>query len=414
VVTYVTLCGKPPFYGSPMTQLKNMKAEVFPFTKGVWVTASDEMKDFIRSLLKADPKERLKLDELSSHPWLASPESKADITEAILTKSLEFTRVLSNLEQFSHAPNFFSICCASVARQLDYRSLKHIHEFFCRIDKNGDGFITPTEFKDAFREVFGEDSLEYQDSGETFHRLDLDASGVITYTEFCAGGLGENMFSQEHVLWAAFKTFDLTDDGQVSKTELQQVLSRADVHQVWTPAVCEAVAKDVFEDISPKGTIDHITFNDWLKIMREYALAVNSQSPRRISKSENLLQMELGNFRRNSKDSKDRDSERQDRDSESDETTHTDSRRPTSSFGLSDYALGVIQDNSRSSTHSRSHSSEKGKRSKQSSSESRVSAPASSEAPAAPAAAPAPAPAATGPPPPRRTLLQRLACCSSP
>jgi calcium-dependent protein kinase len=293
VVTYVTLSGKPPFYGSPMAQLRNMKAEVYPFTKGIWLTTSDDAKDFIRSLLKADPKDRLNLDEIVRHPWLQRPETVGDMTEQMMIKSMEFSRVLSNLEQFSHAPSFFSICCASVARQLDCRSLRHIHEIFCEVDKNGDGFITHVEFQDAVRDVFGEESQEYMDSFDTFQRLDLDNSGVITYTEFCAGALGENMFSQEHVMWAAFKSFDLTDNGQVSKQELQQVLARGDVNEVWTPVVCEAVARDVIEEFSPNHKADYITFEDWLKMMREYSMRHRYESPRRISKTEHSMELDL-------------------------------------------------------------------------------------------------------------------------
>ncbi|CAJ1430967.1 unnamed protein product [Effrenium voratum] len=120
---------------------------------------------------------------------------------------------------------------------------------------------------------------------EIFSYLDLDGSGrLITYTEFCAAGLGEDGFQDEHVLWSAFKTFDIHDDGQISKEELRQVLQRADITQVWTANVCEEVAQEVVQ-VFGSSDGDSINFEEWLDLMRECSARHNEVSPRRFSQS---------------------------------------------------------------------------------------------------------------------------------
>mmetsp|Transcript_64765 Transcript_64765/g.144008 ORF Transcript_64765/g.144008 Transcript_64765/m.144008 type:complete len:255 (+) Transcript_64765:380-1144(+) len=181
---------------------------------------------------------------------------------------------------------FFSFCVASVARQLDHRSLSSIRDAFFMLDKNCDGILDMDELREGYAMVFhpdDPDSVSEAEVQEIFSYLDLDGSGRITYTEFCAAGLGEDGYQDEHVLWSAFKTFDIHDDGQISKEELRQVLQRADITQVWTSGVCEEVAEEVVE-IFGSGS-DSINFDEWLALMRESSARHNEMSPKRFGTS---------------------------------------------------------------------------------------------------------------------------------
>jgi len=263
VVTYVMLCGKPPFWGNYSEQLKRMSHEQYPMKDQTWQQISPEAKVLIRGLLKADPKKRLPLDAVLNHPWLRNCTAKMDKDIA--------SQVLQNMRNFSNTSQFFSICVASVARQLDHRSLRDVHTVFCEMDTNGDGVLELSEVKAGFKKIFGENSDELRDVEEVFARLDLDASGTLDYTEFCAAGIGERVSTQEHVLWAAFKAFDIhDDDGKITKQEIEQVLQSADVNKVWTKEVCEEVSREIFDkgDRDGDGSLD---FEEWLKLMREAA-----------------------------------------------------------------------------------------------------------------------------------------------
>jgi len=72
VITYVLLCGYPPFYApsQPLLFEKIINAD-YDFPEPEWTHISDTAKEFIKNLLLLDPKKRLTVDECLNHPFLA-------------------------------------------------------------------------------------------------------------------------------------------------------------------------------------------------------------------------------------------------------------------------------------------------------------------------------------------------------
>ncbi|XP_057212925.1 calcium/calmodulin-dependent protein kinase type 1 isoform X2 [Triplophysa rosa] len=72
VITFILLCGYPPFYDDNDTQLYKliMKAE-YEFDSPYWDDISDSAKDFILHLLQKDPAERFDGDQALQHPWIS-------------------------------------------------------------------------------------------------------------------------------------------------------------------------------------------------------------------------------------------------------------------------------------------------------------------------------------------------------
>lgn len=265
VVTYVMLCGKPPFWGNYNEQLRRMKRETFPMSDSTWQQISRPAKELIRGLLRADPKQRMKLEDVLRNPWLRLQDSHAGMDTRIASQ------VLMNLRQFSRTSQFFSICVASVARQLDHRSLRDVHKVFSEMDTNGDGVLELHEVREGFQKFFGKESAQVKDVEQVFARLDLDGSGVIDYTEFCAAGIGERVSLEEDVLWAAFKAFDVQDDdGRITKDEITQVLRSVDINKLWTAEVCQDVAEEIFANFDQNGD-GSLDFEEFVKLMRECA-----------------------------------------------------------------------------------------------------------------------------------------------
>jgi len=71
VITYILLCGFPPFYNEKIQELfeQIMKAQ-FDFPEDYWEDISDDAKDFISKILVVDPKKRLTSAQALDHPWL--------------------------------------------------------------------------------------------------------------------------------------------------------------------------------------------------------------------------------------------------------------------------------------------------------------------------------------------------------
>jgi len=71
VITYVVLCGFPPFYGKTQAHLfeKILNAD-YDFPDPEWTNISEEAKDFIRHLLVLDIEKRYTTQQCLGHPWL--------------------------------------------------------------------------------------------------------------------------------------------------------------------------------------------------------------------------------------------------------------------------------------------------------------------------------------------------------
>jgi calcium/calmodulin-dependent protein kinase I len=72
VITYILLCGFPPFYNEKLQELfeQIMRAD-YDFPEDYWCDISDEAKDFISKLLVVDPKKRMTAKEALEHSWLS-------------------------------------------------------------------------------------------------------------------------------------------------------------------------------------------------------------------------------------------------------------------------------------------------------------------------------------------------------
>jgi serine/threonine protein kinase len=72
VTLYVMLCGYEPFYGETEKELieANKKADI-DFPEADWKGASDDARDLVLKMTKADPRERLTAKEALQHPWMA-------------------------------------------------------------------------------------------------------------------------------------------------------------------------------------------------------------------------------------------------------------------------------------------------------------------------------------------------------
>mmetsp|Transcript_80919 Transcript_80919/g.148417 ORF Transcript_80919/g.148417 Transcript_80919/m.148417 type:complete len:329 (-) Transcript_80919:47-1033(-) len=74
VLLYVVLSGTMTSWvgGTFWETLRAKKNEDFPMTSSAWSEISPDAKDLIKSLLKANPQERLSIQDVLLHPWLTT------------------------------------------------------------------------------------------------------------------------------------------------------------------------------------------------------------------------------------------------------------------------------------------------------------------------------------------------------
>ncbi|XP_012589647.1 PREDICTED: calcium/calmodulin-dependent protein kinase type 1G-like [Condylura cristata] len=71
VITYILLCGYPPFYEDSESKLfEKIKDGSYEFESPFWDDISESAKDFICHLLEKDPEARYTCEKALRHPWI--------------------------------------------------------------------------------------------------------------------------------------------------------------------------------------------------------------------------------------------------------------------------------------------------------------------------------------------------------
>jgi len=81
VITYILLCGFPPFYGNTDPQIfdKILKVQ-YDFPSPDWDNISDDAKQFVSAILKGDPNARPTAMDCLEAPWILSQAPAAPIS----------------------------------------------------------------------------------------------------------------------------------------------------------------------------------------------------------------------------------------------------------------------------------------------------------------------------------------------
>ncbi|XP_077485701.1 MAP kinase-activated protein kinase 2 isoform X2 [Amblyomma americanum] len=120
VIMYILLCGFPPFYSNHGLAIspgmkKRIRAGQYDFPNPEWKNVSQDAKDLIRGLLRTDPAQRLNIEEVLAHKWIAKytevpqtplysvrvlreeedqwPEVQEEMTQALATMRVDYDTV---------------------------------------------------------------------------------------------------------------------------------------------------------------------------------------------------------------------------------------------------------------------------------------------------------------------------------
>ena len=104
IVAYILLCGYPPFNGDTDPDIfEAIKQAYFNFPSQAWSHVSPEAKDFIKCLLRKDPRKRFTAEEALKHPWIRNLDlyyQQQQSSSRGKTKE-ELLSVMRNLKQAS-------------------------------------------------------------------------------------------------------------------------------------------------------------------------------------------------------------------------------------------------------------------------------------------------------------------------
>lgn len=150
VITYLLLCGFPPFNGNDDGEiLFTIKNAELVFPSPDWDTISPLAKEFVKALLNRDPNQRLSASEALTHPWIfrettpglpqPRPFNKGTRASSSVRLRMQnerksaFQKLLANIK-VSKALN-------CLTDGLTHNEARVLGEIFKKVDKNRNGII---------------------------------------------------------------------------------------------------------------------------------------------------------------------------------------------------------------------------------------------------------------------------------
>jgi len=103
VITYIILCGFPPFYGDSVNEIfEQIMDASYDYPAEYWTDVSASAKDFIDKLLVVDVTKRMTASHALEHPWLTkhdlSTSSLPKLSEKMKEYKVERQKTLSKLQ----------------------------------------------------------------------------------------------------------------------------------------------------------------------------------------------------------------------------------------------------------------------------------------------------------------------------
>jgi len=250
VISFVLLCGYPPFAGETDPQiLAKVKEGTFEFRSPEWDGISSGSKNLITQMLTMDVSCRPSAGELLQNPWLnfKSQPASGPICKTFMTR----------LKSFRAHTRLKKVALTVVAQQLKDGQVDILQNTFRVLDKNGDGTITTQEIRDGLT-AMGMTIPPGLD--DIFKTVDTNGTGKLDYSEFLAATIDKAILLKKDVCWEAFRVFDLDGDGKLSREELGQLLRQHsdDPSKVIDDAKIQKMIDEV--DASGDGYIDFEEF----------------------------------------------------------------------------------------------------------------------------------------------------------
>jgi calcium-dependent protein kinase len=229
VVLFEVLSGLMPFSdvcdserNDTVTQ-DNIVNENYSFEDPIWNFISDSAKGFVKHLLTFEEKDRPTAEQALAHPFLK--EAKIRSVEKIDTRVAQ--RAMTSLEAFGTGESLSLARAANAyitAQLLTKEETEEVDELFRAMDIDGDGILTKDEIKASYQDILGRNLSD--DEVETmFDRVDADANGTISYSEFVVASLNSDILHTGNKLRSTFDKMDTDGSGAISKTELNGLLS---------------------------------------------------------------------------------------------------------------------------------------------------------------------------------------------
>ncbi|CAI5503281.1 unnamed protein product, partial [Closterium sp. Naga37s-1] len=271
VITYILLSGRRPFWDKTEAGIFNEVLKKKPdFREKPWPQISSSAKDFVKKLLKKDPRARPTAAQALSHPWVKEGGNASSIPLDIA--------VLSNMREFVKYSRLKQMALKALATTLESTEVQQLRDQFNAMDINGDGTITIDEIRHALNKDLPYEVKETK-VVQILQAMDTNCDGIIDFDEFVAATLHVQQLEEaDSAKWeerskAAFNHFDTDGDGFIDAEELRVAAQFARMEEDWEEEAVDASQGDASQAEDDRTYIGSVLFN--IKGLQHYPGTVN-------------------------------------------------------------------------------------------------------------------------------------------
>jgi len=210
VIAYVLVTGRPPFWGRENKEIirKIVRGNVrFPST----IKLTDNCKEFILSLLKKNPNDRLSAAEALKHQWITG-EAHSDIGED----------VLHSLATFGTANQLKQLIVKTVAANLDRKHRKEYESQFMMLDLENDGQLDWSELATTLQKWKHPATVAEAKAKMVVQQISGDFNKPITKQDWNHSNVAK-LLSSDHLIERQYKKLDVDENGLISANDLLSI-----------------------------------------------------------------------------------------------------------------------------------------------------------------------------------------------
>ena len=266
-MTYLLLCGKPPFNGSTDKEIFNsiLNSDV-KFDTPIWNNVSNNAKSFVRLCLEKNSAKRPNVIKALDHPWFTN------VLNA--THRLQNLRedILMNIKNYNIKKKFKQMIIKHLLTSMNRDELKIYKNVFFAIDFTHNGCIEPHELKKAFE--LKKIAITEEEINHLFKIMDQNLKGAIDFTEFLMAGFDRKQLFTNEKLTKAFNYFDINNSGFIENNDLYDNLLRNGKQCINTNDI-NFFIYDALKDLDDKKGYDKdseifkkVSLDDFMKIFK--------------------------------------------------------------------------------------------------------------------------------------------------
>jgi len=250
VITYILLCGYPPFYGDTDTEIfESVRIGDFDFPSPDWDDISQDAKEFIIALLKKNPNERLTAGQCLKHKWIVTNMDKDKGNRGRAGSIVVDSQRGTEFQKYMAMERLKKEALATIAANLTQEEIGKLESIFKTIDKDGDGKLSLKDLDQSLSDDLFPASVR-ENLNQLREDLSVSDSDTLNWRGFVAATMDKNLIMRDDKIRSVFDHFKRSDSNYILATDLEQLMGPSQAKEIMAFVDTDGDGKIAYDDFA--------------------------------------------------------------------------------------------------------------------------------------------------------------------